>query len=115
MRIDSDDDLPLDPLVNRAEHPEVSIQHSTVPATIPKQIEIYSCPNGNSSNKSSAVRSFFLEEADEAKNDNDDDDAWPVRSRSSSASLSHLESSDADLECEADSNDSFLVADDIFD
>ena len=114
MRIDSDDDLPLDPLVNRAEHPEVSIQHSTVPATIPKQIEIYSCPNGNSSNKSSAVRSYFLEDAEEPRND-DDDDAWPVRSRSASRSLSHFESGDEDTDGDADSNDSFIVGDEIFD
>ena len=119
FRIDSDDESPLERGQNEEEQIEVSIQNSSsiqtsFPNTIPKSIEIYSGPKPSASKKSSVVRSFFLADAEESKND-DEDDAWPHGSRSSSPFSSHLESSDEASEGEADSNDSFMVGDDIFD
>ncbi len=115
LRIDSDDESPkfADEQTQVSIHSSTSIQTST-PSTIPKSIEVNSGPNRTTYKKSSAVRSFFLQEAEESKNDADDD-SWPVRSGSSSPSRSHFESSDEDSEGEADSDDSFIVRDDIFD
>jgi len=119
LRINSEDESSIEPTQNGEEQTEFPIQSSTsietsLPSTIPKSIAIYSGPNRTASKKSSAVRSFFLDEAEESKNDADDD-SWPVGSRSSSLSRSYLESSDEDSEGEADSDDSFMVGDDIFD
>ena len=114
LRIDSDDESPFVPNQTVDAQP-VSFQNS--PSTtekIPKSMEIYSGPNRTTSKKSSGVRSFFLEEAEEAKNE-DEDEAWPVRRCSSSLSRSHFETTDEDSEGEADSDDSFMVGDDIFD
>jgi len=114
LRIDSDPESPIE-RNQREEDQTGSFQNSTsIHATIPKSIEVYSGPNRTTSKKSSGVRSFFLEEAEESKNDAEEE-SWPVGSRSSSPSRSHLESSDEDSEGEPDSDDSFMVGDDIFD
>ena len=115
LRIEIDDESPK----IADEQSEFSIQRSTsikssIPPTILKSIQVYSGPNRTTSKKSSVVRSFFLEEAEESKNDVEDD-SWPGRSRSSSPSRSHMESSDQDSEGDADSDDSFMVGNDIFD
>ena len=119
FQIDSNDESPLERPQNEEEQNEDSIQNSSsiqtsIPHTIPKSIEIYSGPKPGASMKLSVVKTFFLDEAEESKND-DEDDAWPHRSRSSSPFSSHLESSDEASEGEADSTDSFMVGDDIFD
>ena len=119
LRINSENESSIEPTQNGEEQSEFPIDSSTslqksILPTIPKTIEIYSGPNRTTSKKSSVVRSFFLEEAEESKNDADDD-SWPVPSRSSSPSRSHLEFSDEESEGEADSDDSFMVGDDIFD
>ena len=119
MRIDSEEESQCGPITNAEEQREVSIQNSTsiqtsMSPTITKSLALYSGTKWAPSNKSTAVRSFFLEEAIESNNDGMDED-WPVRRHSSSPSLSHLESSDEDSEGDADSNDSFMVGDDIFD
>ena len=118
LRIDSDPESPIERNQTEEDQPgsfqnSTSIQSST-PSTIPKSIEVYSGPNRTTSKKSSAVLSFFLDEAENSKNDAEDD-SWPVRSRSSSPSRSHLESSDEDSEGEEDYDESFMVGDDIFD
>ena len=114
LRIDSDGESPIEP--NQTEHARPDSFHisTSIPATIPKQIETYTGPNRTTSKKSIGVRSFFLEEAEEAKNDAEEE-SWPVRRRSSSLSRSHFETSDEDSDGEADSDDSFMVGDDIFD
>jgi len=119
LRIVSEDESSIDPPQNGEQQTECPIMSSTsiqtnTPPTIPNSFEIFSGPNRTTSKKSSAVRSFFLEEAEESKNDAEEE-SWPVGRRSSSPSRSHLESSDEDSEGEADSDDSFMVGDDIFD
>ncbi len=119
FRIDSDEESSIEPTQNAEEQTELSIQNSSsiqtsFPPSISNSIEVHSGPKRSPSKKSTAVRSFFLEEAEESTNE-EDGEAWPVRSGSSSPSRSHFKSSDVESEGEADSDDSFMVGDDIFD
>ena len=106
-----------EPSPPRRREPEVYIQNSTsiqtiLPPTIPKSIEVYSGPKRAPKKKSSAVRSFFLEEAVESENE-DDEESVPRR-KAPKCRNPRSDSSDEDIENESDSDLSFIVGDDDF-